>query len=257
MKQATADLGRMLTGSYADIGILLRVMWPTVLIAAIVTTIESVALNYAVPTLIHAEAVQAVAGTLISIAVIWIVAPYEVAQLRFLIGGEPAVALPPFLARGSEVQLYFAWAASLRIVATLPTILGSLSTAPGTVDLTLLGGTFLVWFLFLSLTTLLPAIAMGRAPSIVQAARESRGHLRFIAAATLLSALPIWIAGVAIALASGVNFLMPHQTAGLSPPVWVLGAAFALINTTVAARLYRRYASGAGNTLQGQRERAA
>lgn len=182
-----------------------------------------------------------VAGTLSSVAGIWLASPYLVSLYRLLLTKEN---VPPAALRGTAAaQHFFGWSAVLAFITGAPGYVFAAFAPPGltpeTADnpemILLVWSTFLLliamWIFTTRTITLLPAAALGLDTGFRFAWQQTRGRFWFVVGAVTVPLLPVTLLGL----------LLTAGTSGIVSIVLSIAMALVVLILAVAvtANLYR------------------
>jgi len=253
MKNSFGELRRLFALTFSDSWRMLRQMW-RVPIVVLATICLQVLAQFVLGRVITTPIGTSLLHTLLAVATSWVIAPYMVALLRFVLTGRSERA--ESIRNTSAVQRFFAWTATVTFVASGPGLLATLvrgsaataatfTTTAGLASVWLeFGLSFVLGIYFTRLVTLLPATAMSNPKSLAQAYAETRGHFWFIVGAT---ALPVVATLVVAFLASIVLSLLVRIVADrvdvalITRLVLMVALLFlTFVGASVAARLYER-----------------
>jgi len=237
---ALTEIFRLTGKSYSDALSLLNRAGPTLFTALVILAVGDIAGIFAM-RMFASELGKTLIGTLAGIAALWFASPYIVHLMRLLLEDQIRPGLESFTGTAVSAR-FFAWSGIFAFLAAIPEFTFSLAPpgiTPETVDnpetITLIWVTFLllvaIWIFTARTVTLLPAVALGRDATLVQAFNHTRGRFWFVMGAAFLPILPVLIVGrLLIGGTSGVVLM------GLS---LVLGLILKTLALAVSANLFR------------------
>jgi hypothetical protein len=190
--------------SYADALSLFTRAAPVLFTALVIIGVGDVA-GLLASRLFASELGKTLIGTLTAIAALWFASPYLVNLFRLLLADQIKPGLESF--EGALVNArFFAWSSVFAFLAGIPEYAFSLAPpglTPETADnpetITLIWVTFLMlialWIFTARTVTILPAVALGRDITLVQAFNHTRGRFWFVIGAVFLPLLPVLVVG--------------------------------------------------------------
>jgi hypothetical protein len=236
--------------AYWDLCHVLQRAWRPTLFAFLVLSIGSfVAL--AGPLLLTYDPLgQAVTRLAILVGLCFLLTPFFLTIHRFLLLGEPATRYD-FKPSSPRFQLFFGWLAVSVVLLSFPSSLGALIEAKNPIyyfsrpspgfDFTIVTAARIVALVMVQqLLVLFPAVAVDAPGAGWQnAISDTRNHIWFVLAVTILPFIPIALLGVAVAPL--FRFSAGSLTGLVAGLLW-LGATLLIVSTlgtVIASRLYQ------------------
>ena len=229
---------------------MLRKAWRQALFAFLVLSFGSLAALVAPRLLTYDPAGQAVMRLAILVGLCFLLTPFFLAVHRFLLLGEAATRYD-FKPSSPRFQLFFGWLAVGVVLVSFPSTLAAFAEAKGPVyyvgrppldvDFTIVTVARIVtWVIVTQLLVLFPAVAVDAPGAGWQNAfSDSRNHIWFVLAVTILPFIPIGLLGVAV---TPLLRFSAGSLIGLVAGLLWLGAMLLIASTlgaAIASRLYQ------------------
>jgi hypothetical protein len=236
--------------AYWDLGHVLQKAWRPALFAFLILSVGSVAALVGPQLLTFDPAGQAVMRLAILVGLCFLLTPFFLAVHRFLLLGEETTRYD-FKPSSPRFQLFFGWLAVSVVLLSFPSTLGALAEAKAPLhffgrprpdlDFTILAAARIVALVMVQqLVVLLPAVAVDAPGAGWQnAIGDTRDHIWYALAVTILPFIPVGLLGVATSLLlQGWVGTLTGLVVGL---LW-LGTMLLIISTlgtVIASRLYQ------------------
>lgn len=239
--------------AYWDLCHVLRKAWRPALFAFLILSVGSVAAAVGPRLLTYDPFGQAAMRLAILAGLCFLLTPFFLAVHRLLLlGEEPArYALEPSSPR---FQLLFGWLVVGVVLMSFPATLATLAEAKGPVyyfgrppagfDSTILATVRIAaWIIVQQLLVLFPAVAVDAPGASWQnAVSDTRGHIWYALAVTILPFIPIGLLGLAVvSLLKGWAWATPGTLAGLIASLLWFGTMLLIASTLLAAIASRLY----------------
>jgi hypothetical protein len=224
--------------------------WRPALFAFLVMSFGSFAALVGPRLLTYDPAGQAVMRLAILVGLCFLLTPYFLAVHRLLLLGEAATRYD-FKPSSPRFQLFFGWLAVSVVLVSFPSTLSALAQTKGPVyyfgrpppdlDFTIVAAARIVALVIVQqLLVLFPAVAVDAPGAGWQnAIRDTRNHIWFVVAVTILPFIPIALLGVAVAPL--FRFSAGTLTGMVAGLMW-FGAMLLVASTlgaVIASRLYQ------------------
>jgi hypothetical protein len=236
--------------AYWDLCHVLRKAWRPALFAFLILSVGSVAALVGPGLLTYDPAGQAVIRLAILVGLCFLLTPFFLAVHRFLLLGEEATRYD-FKPSSPRFQLFFSWLAVGVVLLSFPSTLAAFAEAKGPVyyfgqpppelDLKIVSvARIVVLAIVTQLLVLFPAVAVDAPGAGWQNAfSDSRNHIWFVLAVTILPFIPIGMLAVAVA---PLFRFSPGTLTGMVAGLAWLGTMLLFASTlgaVIASRLYQ------------------
>jgi hypothetical protein len=251
MVSAQPTIAASFVWAYWDLGRALRALWRPALAALAILSVGLLLAAVGPRVLTHDPLGQVVHRQVFEFGLCFLLTPFVMAVLRFVLVGEvaPRYALAPASPR---FQLLFGWLAMMSLVANIPSFLLALTTPTGPIyyvgarlieqssPAIVVAARVAVLVLLQRLLVLLPAIAVDAPGRTWQNAfRDTQDHVWFVLVASGLPFVPFVLLGAAMA---PVFHSAAGTQAGLTASVLWAAAVFVVLialAAVIASRLYQ------------------
>ena len=250
MERARPSIINALFWAYWDLCHVLRKAWRPALFAFLIMSFGSVAALAGPMLLTYNPLGQAIMRLAILVGICFLLTPFFLAVHRFLLLGEEPTRYH-FEPSSPRFQLFFGWLAVSVVLLTFPSTLDTLAAAksplyyfdrpPPDVDFTIVAAARIITLVMLQqLLVLFPAVAVDAPGAGWQnAISDTRNHIGFVLAVTILPFIPVGLLNLAIA--SLLRFSPMTLTGAVAGMAW-FGAMLLVVSTlgtVIASRLYQ------------------
>jgi hypothetical protein len=242
--------------AYWDLCHVLQKAWRPALFAFLVLSIGSLVALAGPRLLTHDPAGQAVMRLIVMVGLCFLLTPFFLAVHRLLLLGEETTRYE-FKPSSPRFQLFFGWLAVGVVLMSFPSTLAAFAEAKGPVyyfgrpppdlDLKIVTVAHIVVLAIVTqLLVLFPAVAVDAPGAGWQNAfSDSRNHIWFVLAVTILPFIPIRLLGAAVI---PLFRFAPGSLTGMVASVLLLGATL-LVGSTLAAVIASRLYQVIGDRL--------
>jgi hypothetical protein len=260
MNRTRPSIMTALFWAYWDLCHVLRKAWRPALFAYLILSVGSVAAAVGPKLLTYDPLGQAAMRLAILVGLCFLLTPFLLAVHRLVLLGEEETRYD-FKPSSPRFQLFFGWLAVTVVLMSFPSTLGTLAEAKNPVyyfdrpplDLyspIVAAARIVAWLMVLQLLVLFPAVAVDAPGAGWQnAIRDTRNHIWFALAVTILPFIPIGLLGLAvISLLQAWVWATPRTLTGVVASLLWLGT-MALVASTLAAVIASRLYQVIGDRL--------
>jgi hypothetical protein len=239
--------------AYWDLWHVLQKAWRLALFAFLILSVGSVAAAVGPKLLTYDPFGQAIIRLAMLVGLCFLLTPFFLAVHRFVLLGEEPIRYD-FKPSSPRFQMFFGWFAVCVVLASFPAILAALAETKGPVYyvgrppagldpwISRTAST-VAWLVLQQLIVLFPAVAVDAPGAGWQnAISDTRGHIWYALAVTILPFIPIGLLGLAgVSLLKTWAWATPGSRIGLVASLLWLGAILLIALTLLAAIATRLY----------------